>query len=226
MPKALDLDGVRFGRLVAIRPDGHVLAGREKKRAWLCQCDCGNRITLPVGNIRSGNTTSCGCLRKEQLSDRSFKHGASLGRDGSKTYFAWASMKERCNNPRCAAYPDYGGRGIKVHPEWNASYIAFERDMGKCPPGYTIERLDVNKGYEPKNCEWAPRSQQNSNKRSTVWIELDGERLTLTEACRRTGLRYSYISTLNSTRGITHQATFDRLLARKRNDSAISAPAR
>lgn len=225
MPRVLDLTGVRFGRLVAIRQDGFVMAGREKKRAWLCQCDCGCTKQLPTGALRSGNTTSCGCLHKEQLAARSYRHGASHGRDGSRTYSAWCAMKSRCNNPANIGYANYGGRGIRVHPEWDASYKAFERDMGKCPHGHSIERLDADKGYEPGNCEWQPRSQQNVNKRNSVWIDLDGERMNLVEACRRAGIHYSYVSALSGKRQIPHQAAFDHLLARKRNVPAIPTAA-
>jgi len=127
-------------------------------------------------------------------------------------------MKARCGNPKNIGYANYGGRGIKVHPRWSESYQAFLADMGPCPDGYTIERLDADKGYEPGNCKWLPREAQNLNKRNSVRIQYRGETLALTEACRRSGVSRSCVSVMASREGVPHQQVFDRLLTRKRYD--------
>lgn len=82
------------------------------------------------------------------------------------TYNSWRSMIRRCENPAHDKYYAYGGRGIKVCPEWH-DFKKFFGDMGERPPGMTLDRKDVNGDYEPGNCQWSTSSVQNHNKRSS-----------------------------------------------------------
>jgi hypothetical protein len=106
----------------------------------------------------------------------------------TREYLAWAHAKQRCTNPRATGYKDYGGRGITMCKEWAESFEAFFDDMGLCPPGYSIERIDVNGHYEPENCKWADTIDQRNNRRDNRFIEVEGERMTIAQASRKLGV--------------------------------------
>ncbi len=81
----------------------------------------------------------------------------------------WCAMKDRCGNPKCISYKNYGGRGIKVCDEWVKSFKAFFDHMGPKPsPEHSIDRINNDGNYEPGNCRWATRSQQRRNRRPFV----------------------------------------------------------
>lgn len=117
-----------------------------------------------------------------------YKHGMN----GTPTYSAWHSMKHRCKNPSSPRFHRYGGRGIRVCERW-LEFPNFLADMGVAPEGYTLERIDVNGNYEPGNCRWATKAEQMQNTRRTVFVEVDGQRVCLKEACRLRGLNYRTI---------------------------------
>lgn len=110
-----------------------------------------------------------------------------------RLYWVWADMRSRCQNPNHAGYKNYGGRGIKVCARW-VSFENFSADMGPRPPSATIDRIDNDGNYEPGNCRWATRAQQNSNRRNCIFVEDAGDRVTLKEYCRRRGLVYRAIA--------------------------------
>lgn len=165
--KRLDLTGVRHGILNPIRSDGKTADGHM---VWLCECECGGMVRVSAGNLRRGQY-SCGCV---QMGART--HGMS----NSRTYSIWAGMKKRCNEKHMY----YGGRGISVCNRW-MTFDNFIHDMGECPKGYSIERVDVNGNYEPSNCTWIPRDEQAKNKTNTVKFE--GQ--SVKQLCEQYGLK-------------------------------------
>jgi hypothetical protein len=112
---------------------------------------------------------------------------------GKQVYWVWADMLSRCRNPQHKAFPNYGGRGIAVCERWER-FANFAADMGERPAGGMLDRIDNNEGYSPTNCRWATRAEQNSNRRNCIYLEHNGERVTLREYCRREGLGYRAIA--------------------------------
>ncbi len=150
-------------------------------KKWLCKCDCGNQSITTTARLLSEKTKSCGCLQKETTSKKLKKHGLRF----TKEYRIWAHMKNRCNNKNYKKFHLWGGRGIKVCKEWENDFPKFLSDMGKCPDGMSIDRIDNNKGYSKENCRWATSLEQSNNTRSNNIFYIENEKLTLTQLAEK-----------------------------------------
>lgn len=115
------------------------------------------------------------------------------GKKHSRVYNIWCGIISRCLNPNDAAYPNYGGRGIGVCADWR-DFIGFYAAMGDPPEGASIDRIDNDRGYEPGNCRWATRKEQNRNRRNVHYLTVDGERRSMGEWAELTGLSVKTIS--------------------------------
>ena len=165
--------GENFGRLTIVK-----VVGRDQASKVLvqCTCECGSVVVVRYNNL-SGTTKSCGCLKRDTVADRNYKHGYSRHPD----FQVWVDMNKRChgNNPQFTR--NYKDRGITVCPSWRESPEAFFADMGPRPPGATLERVDNEKGYSARNCVWADMKTQQNNKRTNLFLELDGVSRTLSQ---------------------------------------------
>src|SRR5215475_14839377 len=125
--------GKRFGRLT-------ILSVSKKKKGYrvLCRCKCGKTTNKNFINVISGGTKSCGCLWTETR----HRHGGATRSNTWPEYWVWHGMRQRCSYGKHRNYKYYGGRGIQVCERWKNSFLNFISDMGRRPPGLTIERLD------------------------------------------------------------------------------------
>lgn len=146
------------------------------------KCECGKLFNATVGSIKQGAVKRCkkcaDLLRVEATIKRCATHGMSR----HPLYKTYNGMRQRCYNPKFAAYPWYGGSGIGVCDRWRNSFEAFLEDMSPRPSdAHTLERLRVNEDYGPDNCIWLLGNLQNRNKRNTVKITVFGETKSITD---------------------------------------------
>ncbi len=164
MSAKLNLIGRTFERLFvfADAPDRIMPNGRRVRQSWV-RCSCGSEpfivmsATLTATKHRS---RSCGCLKTELAT----KHGhAKAHGQTTRTYRIWSGMIQRCENPNNRVFDRYGGNGRLICERWRTDFRNFLADMGECPPGLEIERVDNKRGYEPGNCIWGTRAIQTRN---------------------------------------------------------------
>lgn len=168
--------GKTFGRLHVVKFAGRNTA--NGKKSWRCRCTCGRLTVVTQKNLRSGNTISCGCAHD-------WKHGQAHHNARSVEYNAWLNMWNRVrgvNQPK-----DYENRGIGCCARWK-KFENFFVDMGAKPASeLSLDRIDNNKGYGPKNCRWANKKQQQNNRRVCIYATLSGVRKTISEWCALIG---------------------------------------
>jgi hypothetical protein len=174
-----------FGRLRAVNAVQQGLRVRVR-----CVCQCGQEVLVKPHQLRSGETKSCGCLKRSVLGDATRTHGRANSRVSGyadRTYGIWQAMRDRCSNPNRKDYGYYGGKGIRVCRRWE-KFENFLADMGEAPAGLTLDRIDGEKNYTPNNCRWATRAQQTYNSTAMHWVEHEGQRRCLADWMRVLGL--------------------------------------
>lgn len=112
------------------------------------------------------------------------RHGGSR----TQLYKVWASIKDRCTNPKNPQYKDYGGRGITMCPGWLEDFGKFSSYMGPRPDGMTVDRIDNNGPYAPENCRWATRLEQQQNMRTNHNLTFNGKTLSIAGWAREIGM--------------------------------------
>lgn len=136
----VDMVGQKFGRLT--------VQSYKVRSLWNCICDCGNKVVVRGADLKSGNTKSCGCFKK----DVHTKHGLT----NHPLRATLKDMKSRCYNKNCHAYKYYGARGIKVCDDWKNDLQSFYDWAIKAgwEKGLTIDRIDNDGDYTPDNCQF------------------------------------------------------------------------
>ena len=179
--RKLDLVGQKFGRLTFIERVGYKAGSSD----WRVRCDCGTERIVKWGNVRTGQTMSCGCKSREDLGNFNRTHGMS----GTPEYRIWKGLLARCLNPSHKNFAHYGGRGIRVCDRWQNEFSAFFEDLGVRPtPKHSLDRINNDGNYEPGNCRWATSKGQASNRRDTRMLTLNGETMCAADWSRRLGI--------------------------------------
>jgi hypothetical protein len=176
-----------FGRLTTIEKVKDLRNGTY----WRCVCTCGSESVARQDSLKTGNTKSCGCWRRDSMAELFTKHGKT----NTTECVIWQNMIYRCHVPSSPAFILYGGRGITVCDRWRHSFENFLADMGKRPVGKTLDRRDNNSGYRKENCRWATGKEQSRNCRSNRFLTVGGQTKLLVEWSESTGTPLKIIHT-------------------------------
>lgn len=205
MTAGADLTGRVFGKLTVAGPGERYTCsskdGPISFRRWLCKCVCGTQVLLTTNYLKSGRRTACvECnLPPVRSSTRLYE------------YRSFRAMHERCSDDRHPYWHRYGGRGISVCERWH-HFPNFVEDMGKRPIGLSLDRINNDGNYEPENCRWATRAEQNSNKSTARIVTAFGKTASVTEWAK--------------TAGISRGAMYTRLKKGLDAERTVSVPAR
>lgn len=191
MPKFINLKDKKYGRLTVLKKDEE--RSNSKRIYWLCKCKCGNVVSVRSDTLGK-SAFSCGCLKKEQ--DKKNLGRFTTGLSHTRLACIWYHMKDRCYNEKNTDFKNWGGRGIKVCDEWKNDFLKFKEwaDANGYKDGLTIDRKNVNEDYKPSNCRWVTLQKQLNNKRTTLWVEHNGEWKSLAEAYKEIKPNISYNS--------------------------------
>ncbi len=133
---------------------------RQRYSFGIYECQyCGKEFEAITKDIKKGHTKSCGCQRG--------KGNPTHGLRNNKFYKTWNAMRGRCINPKDKSYKNYGGRGITVCDEWMdvANFVDWCEETYPNIKGYSLDRIDNDKGYSPDNCTWSDKTTQAINQR-------------------------------------------------------------
>ena len=212
MERYIDLSGKRFGKLLVEKIDHKEKKNNTTRIYWKCLCDCGKTHIVRSDSLTSGSVKSCGCLYKE-------KEGSVKNLSRSRLYKIHDKIIQRCYNKNNNRFKDYGGRGITVYNEWKNDFLCFYN--WALENGYkdnlTIDRIDVNGNYEPKNCRWISNYEQQRNKRTNVFIEIDGKTMCVKDWCKKINKEYRNLWNISKKDGLSYKEVLIRWMSKKYN---------
>lgn len=181
----------KFGKWTIIEEIAPKIISNKPRRMFRCQCECGNIGEVQLSCLRNGHSTSCGCEQKKKASIANTKHGL----EKHPLYNTWKNMKKRCNYLNASEYENYGGRGISVCEEWSNSFQNFYNWSinNGWSKELTIDRIDTNGNYCPKNCRWANVETQMNNMTKNHYIEYNGDTYTLSTLSKHLNIPYNIV---------------------------------
>lgn len=182
-----DLTGMKFGEWTVLEKIG---SNKNQKIEWKCRCSCGNAGVITTSQLISGKSKCCKDCAYKIVGNKNRKHGMSEDR----IYKIYTGMKIRCYDENIEHFDKYGGRGIKICDEWLGdkgfeNFYKWAMANGY-KEGLTIDRINVNGNYEPSNCRWVAKKEQANNRRTNVFITVDGVKMTTAQAAEKYGVKY------------------------------------
>lgn len=190
--------GDRFGMLT-ITDVVKYREGKISRKGCIALCDCGNQVgPSRLISLVDGDLISCGCycrkVHSDQMTVRNTIHGDSKRAGRSKLYILWAAMKDRATNPNRPDAKYYNLKGIELYTDWY-DYDIFKQWAinNGYEEGLSIERKNINDGYNPDNCIFIPVKDQNLNKSTSRLLTVNGVTKNMSVWCRELGLEWSTV---------------------------------
>lgn len=151
-----------------------------------CKCECGKEKEMYLKHFISGDSSSCGCYLKELTQ----KHGKS----DTRLFRVWAAIKQRCRKtPSKKTNKSYYDKGITMCDEWKdfINFYNWSINNGH-EDNLTIDRIDNSKGYSPQNCRWVSHTVNLNNRDTTIYVNYNGEKISLSMLLINLGIRHKY----------------------------------
>jgi hypothetical protein len=199
--KESELENLIYNRLTLTGVTYLKQSGKQKRRVVQAICKCGKTRYYDYDLIKRGETKSCGCLKIDVAREMSTTHGLST----HTLYKVWIRLKEKCNSPKSKAYRNYGGKGVKLCEEWEKDYVTFYNwaILSGWKEGLQIdkdklfaERHGTKTGfmYSPEYCCFLSQRENKRYTNRTVYLEFNGQKMTISEWARELGVNRGVIS--------------------------------
>lgn len=186
MPIPKNLVGQKFSKLTVIS-----LTDRKPGRFWLCNCECGTACIRTTGELTTGRRLQCSdCSRARRVNKLVMDRKSAVSPHPYALRRVFASMKQRCHNPNSKFYEYYGGKGVTIDTAWLSDSSSFYQwaYQTNYKSGLTIDRIDANGNYEPRNCRWVSRQVQSENRNSVRNLTWSGKTQSIAAWARELGV--------------------------------------